>query len=300
MYTPDHETFNELFQSAFKAAIIAGKRILEIFNTEDFQVSMKSDNSPLSSADKEAHEIIKQQLLNSRIPILSEEGRDMQFEERKSWDILWIVDPLDGTRQFIQKRNEFTVNIALVVSGNPLFGVVYAPAIGDIYLGIKDIGAFKIHVGDRDLLSCSFQQIIAESKKLDPSSKTTDKYTILASYHHVNKETLEYIEKIRKIYPEAEVKKIGSSLKMCMLADGTGDVYVRHSDTYEWDTAAAQTILEGVGWSINALDTNEPLTYNKESLLNPYFICKKSEPYECWKTTEFSQVQNTKSSPVIE
>jgi 3'(2'), 5'-bisphosphate nucleotidase len=275
MYTPDNKTFNELLQSAFRAAIIAGKRILEIFNTEDFHVSMKSDNSPLSSADKEAHEIIKRLLLNSRIPVLSEEGRDMQFEERKSWDILWIVDPLDGTRQFIQKRQEFTVNIALVVGGNPLFGVVYAPAIGDLYLGIKDMGSFKIYVGDRDLLSLSFQQIIAESKKLDPSTKSNNTYTILASYHHINKETLEYIDEVRKIHPDAEVKKVGSSLKMCMLADGIGDVYVRYTDTYEWDTAAAQTILEGVGWSINAIDTDKPLTYNKESLLNPYFICKE-------------------------
>ncbi|MDR1340702.1 MAG: 3'(2'),5'-bisphosphate nucleotidase CysQ, partial [Prevotellaceae bacterium] len=255
MYIPDNKTFTELFQSAFRAAIIAGKRILEIFNAEDFQVSMKSDNSPLSSADREAHEIIKHLLLNSRIPILSEEGRDMQFEERKAWDILWIVDPLDGTRQFIQKREEFTVNIALVVGGNPLFGVVYAPAIGDMYFGIKDMGSFKITIGDRDLLSCSLQQIILESKKLDPSSKTNGKYTILASYNHVNRETLEYIAEMRKTYPDVEVKKVGSSLKMCMLADGIGDVYVRYTDTYEWDTAAAQTILEGVGWSINALDT---------------------------------------------
>jgi 3'(2'), 5'-bisphosphate nucleotidase len=279
MYIPDNKTFTDLFQSSFKAAVTAGKRILEIFNTEDFQVSMKSDNSPLSSADKEAHEIIKRQLIHSRIPILSEEGRDMQFEERKSWDILWIVDPLDGTRQFIQKRNEFTVNIALVVGGNPLFGVVYAPAMGDMYFGIKDMGAFKIHIGNRDLSSFSFQQIIEESKKLDPSSKISDKYTILVSYHHVNKETLEYIEEMRKTYPEIEVKKVGSSLKMCMLADGIGDLYVRFTDTYEWDTAAAQTILEGVRWSINAIDTNKPLTYNKESLLNPYFICKKSEVF---------------------
>jgi 3'(2'), 5'-bisphosphate nucleotidase len=279
MYTPDNETFAELFLSAFRAAIVAGKRILEIFNSGDVQVSMKSDNSPISSADKEAHEIIKRLLLNSRIPILSEEGRDMQFEERKAWDILWIVDPLDGTRQFIQKREEFTVNIALVVEGNPLFGVVYAPAIGDMYFGIKETGSFKINIGNRDLPEekYSLPQILTEAKKLDYPTKTNGKYTILASYNHVNKETLEYINEMRKTYPDVEVKKIGSSLKMCMLADGIGDVYVRHTDTYEWDTAAAQTILEGAGWCINALDTNEPLKYNKESLLNPFFICKKTE-----------------------
>jgi 3'(2'), 5'-bisphosphate nucleotidase len=275
MYRPDNETFNELFQAAFKASIIAGKRILEIFNNEDFQVSMKSDNSPLSSADKEAHEIIKRSLINSRIPILSEEGRDMQFEERKSWDILWIVDPLDGTRQFIQKRNEFTVNIALVVDRSPLFGIVYAPAIGDVYFGIKDSGAFKMADTDPDILSYPFQKIMTESKRLDPSKKTTDRYTILVSYHHVNKETLEYVETMRKQYPDIEVRRVGSSLKMCMLADGIGDVYVRFTNTYEWDTAAAQAVLEGVGWTIKAIDSRESLSYNKESLLNPYFICEK-------------------------
>jgi 3'(2'), 5'-bisphosphate nucleotidase len=157
--------------------------------------------------------------------------------------------------------------------------VVYAPAIGDMYFGIKDIGSFKVNIGEHDFLSYSFQQIITASKKLNPPSKTDGKYTILASYYHVNKETLEYIDEMRKTYSDIEVKKVGSSLKMCMLADGIGDVYVRYTDTYEWDTAAAQTILEGVGWSINALDTNEPLTYNKESLLNPYFICKKPDAY---------------------
>ncbi|MDR1897120.1 MAG: 3'(2'),5'-bisphosphate nucleotidase CysQ [Prevotellaceae bacterium] len=279
MYTPDNETFTELFLSAFRAAAIAGNRILEIYKSNDFHVSMKSDNSPLSSADKEAHDIIKKQLIHSRIPILSEEGRDMQFEERKSWDILWIVDPLDGTRQFIQRREEFTVNIALVTGGSPLFGVIYAPAIGEIYFGIKEIGSFKINIKEQnpDLLNMSFQEIMDISKKLPSSMMKNDTYTVLASYNHVNKETLEYIDEVRKEYRDVEVKKVGSSLKMCMLADGIGDVYIRYTDTYEWDTAAAQTILEGVGWSINSLDTNEPLTYNKESLLNPYFICKKSD-----------------------
>lgn len=275
MFTPDDKTFAKLFKTAFKAAFNAGQRVLEIYNSDDFQVSMKSDNSPLSSADKEAHEIIKNTLVTSRIPILSEEGRDMQFEERKAWDILWMVDPLDGTRQLIQKRDEFTVNIALISEGNPLLGIIYAPAKNDIYFGIKDFGSYKMKVSDKEIKSFDMQEIIKSSVKLPSLSKNNDNYTILASYYHVNKETLEYIDEMRKKHPDVEVKKIGSSLKMCMLADGLGDVYVRCSSTYEWDTAAAQAILEGIGWRIRSLDDNQPLTYNKESLLNPYFICEK-------------------------
>ncbi|MDR2423277.1 MAG: 3'(2'),5'-bisphosphate nucleotidase CysQ [Prevotellaceae bacterium] len=277
MYTPDNNTFENLFQSAFRAATAAGKRILEIYESDDFQVSMKSDNSPLSLADRDAHNIIKRHLQNSCIPILSEEGRDLQFEERQSWDVLWIVDPLDGTRQFIQKREEFTVNIALITGGSPWFGLIYAPALGDMYFGVKDIGSFKIKM-DETLPSLPFGKIVEKSEKLPSPVKNEEKYTILVSYNHLNEKTMEYIAELGKIHPEIEVRKIGSSLKMCLLAAGTGDVYVRHTDTYEWDTAAAQAILEGAGWSIYSLDADKPLTYNKESLLNPYFVCRKTIP----------------------
>jgi 3'(2'), 5'-bisphosphate nucleotidase len=278
MYIPDDKTFAELFQTAFKAALKAGKRITELYESDDFNVSMKSDNSPLSTADREAHDIIKQHLIMSRIPVLSEEGRDLQFEERKSWDILWIVDPLDGTRQFIQKRGEFTVNIALITGGEPLFGIIYAPVFDELYFGIKETGAYKIEAA-KNTVTCNlaFPQIMKLAKPLPTAAKNAnDRYVILASYHHVNSETLEYIDEVRKQHPDAEVKKVGSSLKMCMLADGIGDVYARFTDTYEWDTAAGQSILEGAGWRISAFDTGEPLRYNKESLLNPYFICKKA------------------------
>lgn len=275
MYTPDNNTFENLFLSAFKAATAAGKRILEIYESDDFQVSMKSDNSPLSQADRDAHDIIKRYLQNSCIPILSEEGRDLQFEERQSWDVLWIVDPLDGTRQFIQKREEFTVNIALITDGSPLFGLIYAPALGDMYFGIRDIGSFKIKMND-SLLALPFGKIVEHSEKLPSKTKNEEKYTVLVSYNHLNERTMEYISELVKIHSEVEVRKIGSSLKMCLLAAGTGDIYVRHTDTYEWDTAAAQAILEGAGWSIYSLDADKPLTYNKESLLNPYFVCRKT------------------------
>ncbi|MDR0560099.1 MAG: 3'(2'),5'-bisphosphate nucleotidase CysQ [Prevotellaceae bacterium] len=275
MYIPDKDTFVELFQSAFRAAITAGKRILEIYESDDFQVSMKSDNSPLSLADKDAHNIIKKCLVNSCIPVLSEEGRYLQFEERKSWDVLWIVDPLDGTRQFIQKRDEFTVNIAMITTGCPLFGVIYAPAIHDMYFGIKDVGSFKINACDANLLSISFQDLMRLATKLPSHTKTDSTYTVLASYNHLNDKTQEYIDRLKKERRNVEVKKIGSSLKMCMLADGIGDVYARFTDTYEWDTAAAQSILENAGWNIVSLENSKPLVYNKESLLNPYFICEK-------------------------
>jgi len=275
MFTPSTRIFTDLFESAFRASLVAGTRIMEIYNSDNFNVSMKSDNSPLSSADKDAHELIKKHLVNSRIPIISEEGRNMQFEERRSWDIMWIVDPLDGTRQFIQKRGEFTVNIALVSEGNLLFGIIYAPALGDLYFGIKDHGSYKLKVSDiNQLLTLPFEQIYNQSLKLPTIVKTDDIYKILVSFYHVNQETLEYIDEMKKKHSNVEVKKVGSSLKMCLLAEGQGDVYIRYTNTYEWDTAAAQAILQGVGWDIFSLDTGNPLTYNKESLLNPCFICK--------------------------
>lgn len=276
MFTPDNKMFAELFQTAFNAAIDAGKRILEIYNSsDDFHVSMKSDNSPLSSADKEAHDIIKNALIPLRIPILSEEGRDLQFEERKAWDILWIVDPLDGTRQFIQKRDEFTVNIALVTEGCPMFGIIYAPAKGEMYFGIKKAGSYKMKITNESPQSFTLAEITELAEKMPSNNNSNNKYVVLVSFYHVNQETLEFIDDAKKTHLNVEVKKVGSSLKMCMLADGIGDVYIRCTNTYEWDTAAAQAIMEGVGWNIYSLDSDNPLTYNKESLLNPYFICKK-------------------------
>ena len=279
MFNPDINIFRSLFIRAFRAAIHAGKSVLEIMNS-NYEIAMKSDNSPISSADITADAIIKKHLIPTRIPILSEEGRDMQYDERKSWDIFWIVDPLDGTRQFIEKRNEFTVNIALISDGKPMFGVIYAPALKVLYFGYTKEESFKLNL-DREVAveKYTFDDVLKNAVKI-PSYKDERKYTVLLSKNHAgNQDTVEYLDSIRAKYGKIEVKKIGSSLKMCLLADGCADEYPRFTHTYEWDTAAAQAVLEGAGCSIRSIDDMMPLTYNKKSLLNPFFICRK-EIYE--------------------
>jgi 3'(2'), 5'-bisphosphate nucleotidase len=279
MYIPDTETLRDLFMSAFHAAIQAGKQVLDVMDSDDYQISMKSDNSPISLADRMAHKTIGDFLMHTRIPVLSEEGRDIQFEERCSWDVLWIVDPLDGTRQFIKKRKEFTINIALISSGAPVLGVIYAPAYGVIYSGHKDKGSYKMSVENLDeVMQYSYNEIYAKSVKMPSSSdKKPQAYTILASLNHTNRETTYFIEEMKAKHGEVVVEKMGSSLKMCLLADGLADVYARHTDTYEWDTAAAQVVLEGAGYTIKDIETGQPLVYNKESLTNPYFICERNQ-----------------------
>ena len=277
MYIPDPETLRDLFLAAFYAAVQAGRQVLDLMDSEDYQISMKSDNSPISLADRMAHKTIGDFLMHTRIPVMSEEGRNILFEERRSWDVLWIVDPLDGTRQFIKKRKEFTVNIALISAGLPVLGVIYAPAYGTMYFGHREIGSYKLSMDNLDeALQYSFDDILAKSVAMPSSGKDKPMaYTILASLNHTNRDTMKFIEDMKAKHGEVVVEQMGSSLKMCLLADGLADVYARHTDTYEWDTAAAQAVLEGAGYSIKNIETGLSLRYNKESLTNPYFICAK-------------------------
>jgi 3'(2'), 5'-bisphosphate nucleotidase len=277
MYIPDPETLRYLFSVAFYAALQAGRQVLDIMDSEDYQISMKSDNTPISLADRMAHKTIGDFLMHTRIPVMSEEGRNILFEERRSWDVLWIVDPLDGTRQFIKKRKEFTVNIALISAGSPVLGVIYAPAYGAIYFGHREIGSYKMKIDNLDeVLRYSFDDIFAKSMEMPSSGNDKPKaYTILASLNHTNRDTMKFVENMKAKHGEVVMEQIGSSLKMCLLADGLADVYARHTNTYEWDTAAAQAVLEGAGYSIRNIETGSPLIYNKESLTNPYFICEK-------------------------
>lgn len=277
MYTLDKQILKELLASAATAAVRAGARIMPLFTSDDYEITMKSDNSPVSLADRVAHKEIEDSLAKTRIPILSEEGRDIDYDERKAWDIFWLIDPLDGTRQFIQNRTEFTVNIALIINDYPELGVIYAPAYKELYIGHYQLGAYKIDGVDADLnANYSYNSLIKDTKKMPTNSKR-DVYTILASPNHTTHATVTFIDEMREKYNNVNVMSIGSSLKMCYLADGRADVYLRHADTYEWDTAAAQAILEGAGCTIKSLDTHQRLTYNKESLINPWFICQKQD-----------------------
>ncbi|MFC3880959.1 3'(2'),5'-bisphosphate nucleotidase CysQ [Algoriphagus namhaensis] len=245
----------ELTSLAKKASIEAGKAILEIYETADFGVQTKGDNSPLTKADQAAHQVILGFLNETGLPILSEEGKDIEFRERKNWEYFWMVDPLDGTKEFIKKNGEFTVNIALIHDGNPIMGVVYAPVLDWLYWGNHEEGAWKKEQNNDPI------QLL---NQLESNVKT-----IVASRSHLSPETQEFIDQ----YPQAEVISMGSSLKFLLVAEGKAQVYPRFAPTMEWDTAAAHGVVLACGGEILKWPENTPLCYNKENLLNPWFIC---------------------------
>ena len=242
-----------LTEIALVAAKAAGKEILKIYESADLGLKYKTDESPLTKADLAAHQKISGFLLDTQLPVLSEEGKHISYEERKEWDFFWMVDPLDGTKEFIKKNGEFTVNIALIHNGIPIIGVVYAPVLDCMYWGNSQ-GAWKA-IGSN-----------IPKKLLDKSYNSVE--TIVASRSHLSIETQEVIDQ----YPGAEVISMGSSLKFMLLADGKAQLYPRFAPTMEWDTAAAHAILNSLGYKVRKVTANESLDYNKENLLNPWFI----------------------------
>lgn len=264
----------KLLIAAIQASIQAGRAILEVYNSDDFQVNLKSDNTPLTLADRLAHETIKKYLSKTHIPLLSEEGRNLLYDERKSWDLFWLVDPLDGTKEFIKRNGEFTVNIALVENSYPTIGVIYSPIFETLYFGHAKHGSFKKTGIKPEPLTATIDELIATSERL-PIVKSRNKFVITASRSHFTAETKDYINEISKLHPDMEVIEQGSSIKMCLVAEGAADLYPRIAQTFEWDTAAGQAINEGAGMRVIDSTTGERLRYNKEELNNPWFICTK-------------------------
>jgi len=249
---------------AVKAAFEAGKEVLKIYNSEDFQVTEKADSSPLTLADRQSHCVIKEILSQCGLPILSEEGKEIPYSERSKWELFWMVDPLDGTKEFIKRNGEFTVNIALIKENRPILGVVYAPVLGELYCASETTGSLKFCVEDSNLLG--------EPKILNPekAASNRDYIVVVASRSHMSEETKAFIEKISSGREVRTVSK-GSSLKLCLVAEGKADVYPRFAPTMEWDTAAGQAVVEFSGGKV--IDTKgNSLRYNKENLLNPYFV----------------------------
>ncbi|MFD1020186.1 3'(2'),5'-bisphosphate nucleotidase CysQ [Thalassobacillus hwangdonensis] len=257
-----------------KAAYEAGQAIMEIYQT-DFDVEYKEDDSPLTIADKKSHELIKSALEKHypEIPILSEEGKGIPYEERSEWDKFWLIDPIDGTKEFIKKNGEFTVNIALIENGKPVFGVVYAPALDTFYLGNKEKGAFKME-GMSAISFDNEKTFFEKAVALPQHSKETNKVKVVASRSHMSSETEEFIEALKKDYDEVETVSAGSSLKLCLVAEGTADYYPRYAPTMEWDTGAGQAVVEHAGGQVTVAGEETPLLYNKENLLNPWFLAK--------------------------
>ena len=256
---------------AIEASVKAGKKILEIYNSDDFIVEYKSDDSPLTLADRSSDEIIKNALKASNIPILSEEGNVLDFNKRKDLKRLWVVDPLDGTKEYIKRNDEFTVNIALVENKRPILGVIYAPALKVLYFSENKFGSYKLELKTSTLSSLDYSRAI----KL-PVTINNNSYGVVTSRSHLDKETLSYIENLKNIRLNVESIAIGSSLKFCLLAEGTADCYPRFSPCMEWDTAAGKIICKEVGFEVIDQMTEKEIIYNRENLLNNSFISKKS------------------------
>jgi len=261
---------------AVRVSVDAGKVILKIYET-DFTVKSKADDSPLTMADMEAHTIISRVLESTGIPILSEEGRDIPFAERKEWKMFWMVDPLDGTKEFVNRNGEFTVNIALIEGGYPIAGVIYLPVKDELFLGLPKIGALKFTQVEGLLQDRrSLKELCSRGKEM-PSEEDERPYTVVCSRSHMSPETETFIEELKTKHGELEFASRGSSLKLCMVAEGQADIYPRFAPTMEWDTAAGQAIAEHSGASVVDAMSRDRLKYNKEDLLNPWFIVLREE-----------------------
>lgn len=258
---------NATLHLATDAAIAAGSAILEIYHSGDFDVQTKGDDSPLTRADLAAHKVISAALAATGIPVLSEEGRDIPHAERSAWSRLWIVDPIDGTKEFIKRNGEFTVNIALVEDGLPKLGVIYVPVSRTLYLGSVGEGAWKVEVDRGGNWS------LDGAARL-PIPKGDRPYTVVASRSHMSEETEAFIRQLREQHGSVELISRGSSLKLCMVAEGLADAYPRFAPTMEWDTAAGQAICMAAGFDVVDQRTGVTMRYNREDLLNAWFLVK--------------------------
>ncbi|MEM9478285.1 MAG: 3'(2'),5'-bisphosphate nucleotidase CysQ [Verrucomicrobiota bacterium] len=245
-----------------EAALAAGEAILEIYARE-FSVEEKEDKSPLTEADRAAHEILVAALEEAtpEIPIISEEAKTLPYAERKGWSQLWMIDPLDGTKEFIKKNGEFTINVAFVEDGVPTAGVVYQPTEKKLYFGGPETGAF-----------CQIDGGEAVPVKNEAHYSEKDEVCVVASRSHLSPEVEKFVEDLKAQGKDVEFLSAGSSLKLCKVAEGSADVYPRLAPTMEWDTAAAHAIATAAGRKVLQWESRESLQYNKEDLLNPWFI----------------------------
>lgn len=270
--------YHHLLHQTIIASVLAGKEILKVYDT-NFKVDYKDDKSPVTFADKNASEKIIEELKAFNIPVLSEEGVHDDFKTRNNWDKLWIVDPLDGTKEFVKRNGEFTVNIALVENNSPTLGVIYSPVFKDLYFAAKGIGAFKIDRKNFESMidtiqTSTLENLLSIAQKL-PIKNNRENYVVVASRSHMSSETYEHIEKLKMLHKEVEIVTTGSSIKMCWVAEGVADEYPRFGPTMEWDTAAGQAILQEAGASLIDFETEAPMKYNRENLLNNWFIAKR-------------------------
>lgn len=280
----------ECLLAALLAARAAGDAILAVYRGE-FDVEYKEDRSPLTVADRRAHAVIKEHLAGDRlqeIPLLSEEGRSIPYEVRSRWDYFWLVDPLDGTKEFVKRLDEFTVNIALIHAGKPILGVVLVPAKDLLYFGLEGLGSYKVK---RPEVVRELSERIAKAPARDAllkilldgsdrlplrraGRKEKDPLAVIGSRSHGTEALGEFVQKAEQGFRKVTLISVGSALKLALVAEGNADVYPRFGPTMEWDTAAGQCLVEQSGGTVLELDAQIPLVYNKKDLRNPYFICR--------------------------
>ena len=273
----DSDIREYLLTEQFNAAVRAGAAIMNIYKSStDYDVQLKSDNTPITIADRMAHDTIKRALGQTRIPILSEEGRQMLYDERCNWELFWLVDPLDGTMEFIKGNNEFTVNIALKQNNICISAVIYVPYHNKIYIAERGHGAWVMEgVEPNNQAQYTYSDIHAEIERLPLRSHQHSNYRVAVSRSHQTSETHDHIEQLRTSHPDLEIVEQGSSYKFCLLAEGSVDYYVRTTTTSEWDTAAGELILSEAGGTTYSYPAGGALCYNKESLDNPWFVAKR-------------------------
>lgn len=264
---------DNLLNLAVHAALRAGEDILRIYDTA-FTVETKSDNTPVTLADKQSGHRISEVLSESGIPVISEEEEIAPPEVRQTWNKVWIVDPLDGTKEFIKRNGEFAINIALVDGGKPIIGVIYAPVLKDLYFASQGNGSYKLNIAKVEHLQQSELGDLGRIAEKLPNQKTPAIYTVVASRSHLSREINEHIEDLRTVYGKINMINVGSSIKQCWVAEGRAHEYARFGTTMEWDTAAGQCILQEAGGKLLDLSTDLPMRYNKENLRNNFFIAR--------------------------
>ena len=266
-----------LLPEQFNAAVRAGAAIMKIYKSStDYDVTLRSDHTPITIADRMAHDTIKRSLGRTRIPILSEEGRTMLYEERCNWELFWLVDPLDGTVEFIKGNNEFTVNIALMENNVCVSSVVYVPYHNKMYIAERGRGAYVMHdVAPSEDAEYTYTEIQMNQRSLPLEESNHRNFRVAVSRSHQTPETHAHIDTLREEHPDLEIVEQGSSYKFCLLAEGVVDYYIRTTTTSEWDTAAGELILEESGGTTRAYPSGEILNYNKEELDNPWFVAKR-------------------------
>lgn len=260
----------EHLQLAIRAALLAGDEVMKIYET-DFTVDFKADHSPITEADQRAHEVINRQLATTGIPLLSEEGKHLPYDHRQKWETLWIVDPVDGTKEFVKRNGEFTVNIALIKGQAPVLGVIWCPVTRQLYYGnTQTEEAWRCEFDTHLSTDITPPLLHARAERL-PLSQDRSSVVVAVSRSHLTPDTQSFINKVKQ-QQEITMLSRGSSLKLCLIAEGSADVYPRLAPSSEWDIAAGQAIVEASGGQVLDYATKAPVHYNKPNLLNPWFV----------------------------